>query len=36
MFKKRSLVGVLLALSLSVSLVGCAGSDSFSVDKNYI
>lgn len=36
MFKKRSLVGVLVALSLSVSLAGCTGSDSFSVGKNYI
>lgn len=35
MFKKRNLAGVLIALSLSVSLAGCAGSDSFSVDKNY-
>lgn len=36
MFKRRNLTGVLIALSLSVSLTGCAGSDSFSVDKNYI
>lgn len=36
MFKKRSLVGVLLALSLSVSLAGCTGGDSFSVNKDYI
>lgn len=36
MFKRRNLIGVLVALSLSVSLAGCTGSDSFSVDKNYI
>lgn len=36
MLKKRNLAGMLLALSLSVSLAGCAGNDSFSVDKNYI
>lgn len=35
MRKHRKLVGVLLALSLSVSLAGCTESSNYSVNKNY-
>lgn len=35
MFRKRKLTGVLIAVSLSVSLSGCAGNNNYSVDKNY-